>query len=72
MRLRNFISEAIAEIQASRMNAFAPLSIAIGDTPRRRRRDRDNFKTKPVNKPCHFSTEPAPFRYDQRFRDRSS
>ena len=67
MCLRDLISEAVAEVQTGRMNAFTPLRIAVGDTPCHSRRDADNLKLEPIDKLCHFLAETSPFGHDERF-----
>jgi len=49
MLLRDLIGETVTEIQAGRIEAFAPMPISSRDTPRRGRRDRDGLETQPVN-----------------------
>ena len=70
MRLRNFIGEAVAEVQTGGMNALPPSGVAVGDTPRHCRRDTDNLEVEPIDKLCHFLGETLPFGHDKRLRHR--
>ena len=55
MCFRNLIAKQSPKF---RLAAFAPLRIAVGDTPCHCRRDADNFKLEPIDKLCHFLPRP--------------
>ena len=72
MLLGDLIGKTVTEVQAGRIEAFAPMLIGLRDTPSTGRRDRDDLETEPVDQTRHLFTDIPPGSNDEGLRHRAS